>query len=132
MSKGLEALKRIKSRYNDRVCIDILEDFDLVEKELEDLDTIKEIFSQYGLEYKLTLAREALLLLKQYQGSYGVRGQALITKKLKALEAIKRNPILIIRLLTNNATYKYVVEVTNENERPTQEEWDLLKEELKK
>lgn len=36
MNKGLEALKRIKSRYNDRVCIDILEDFDLVEKELKD------------------------------------------------------------------------------------------------
>jgi len=45
MSKeGLEALKRIKSRYNDRVCIDILEDFDLVEKELKALKIIVSIF----------------------------------------------------------------------------------------
>lgn len=36
MNKGLEALKEIKSHYNDRVCIDILEDFDLVEKELKE------------------------------------------------------------------------------------------------
>ena len=41
MSKGLDALKRIKSRYNDRVCIDILEDFDLVEKEIKALEIIK-------------------------------------------------------------------------------------------
>lgn len=53
-----------------------------------------------------------------------------IEQELTALDAIKRNPILIISLLTNNATYKYVVEVTNESERPTQEEWDLLKEVL--
>lgn len=54
----------------------------------------------------------------------------IIYKELKALEAIKRNPMLIIHLLTNNATYKHVVEVTNESERPTQEEYDLLKEVL--
>lgn len=53
-----------------------------------------------------------------------------IEQELTALDAIKRNPMLIISLLTNNATYKYVVEVTNESERPTQEEWDLLKEVL--
>ena len=42
IKEGLEALKRIKSRYNDRVCIDILEDFDLVEKELKALEIVKE------------------------------------------------------------------------------------------
>lgn len=100
MSKGLEALDRLINEvekdsrtasflFHDTVSWD--EDKELVKEELEDLETIKEIFSDYGLEYKLTLVREALLLLKQYQGSYGVRGQALITKKLKALEIIKNH-----------------------------------------
>ena len=61
---------------------------------------------------------------------YDLEQFVIIEKELKALEIIKRNPILIIRLLTNNATYKYVVDVTNESERPTQEEWNLLKEVL--
>lgn len=118
---------------------------DIIKKALregEDLDTIKEVFSQYGLEYKLTLVREALLLLKQYQGTYGVRGQALITKKLKALEIIKEKMVdarALIEILEDEWTWEqYMDEEDDRNtgghqfsrDRLTQEEYDLLKEVL--
>ena len=90
MSKGLEALKEYRKQQQG-VCVHADDYLDIIEEELKDLDTIKEIFSYYGLEYKLASIREALLLLKQYQGSHGVIGQALITKKLKALEIIKEH-----------------------------------------
>ena len=50
MSKGLEAFKRIKSRYNDRVCIDILEDFDTIEKELKEHEQYKAIEEELGID----------------------------------------------------------------------------------
>ena len=131
MSIGLEKLKTIR-HIHDMECgkdESINKDFDIIEKELEDLDTIKEIFSWYGLEYKLTIVREALLLLKQYQGSYGVRGQALITKKLKAFEIIKEKEINVFIFLHSGdlETYNDMVE---DNRKLSQEEYDLLKEVL--
>ena len=44
MNKALEALERIKSHYNDRVCIDILEDFDLIETALKRLEQLERAF----------------------------------------------------------------------------------------
>ena len=51
-----------------------------------------------------------------------------IVKKAQAFDIIKRNPMLVIKLVTSNATYQYVVETMNESERPTKEEYDLIKE----
>lgn len=72
---GLEALKRIKSRYNDRVCIDILEDFDLVEKELKafeiiknkniSMECLKRAIKREGLEWYNSLCRFPIERLTQ-------------------------------------------------------------------
>ena len=56
MSKGLEALKRIKSRYNDRVCIDILEDFDTIEKELKEHEQHKAIEKEFSINLNTVFA----------------------------------------------------------------------------
>ena len=110
MNRGLEALKVLvmssTTIFNTKE--QIKNAIDTIEKELKESENYKVIYRlEHEKNQQLTQAN---------------------LKMSKTLEAIKRNPILIIRLLTNNATYKYVVEVTNENERPTQEEWDLLKE----
>lgn len=62
MNKGLEALKRIKSHYNDRVCIDILEDFDIIEKELKEHEQYKAIEEKIGcpLEVLLQVFRKGI------------------------------------------------------------------------
>ena len=145
MSKGIEAITSPVStelKNGKQFYTYTKEDVEAIEKELQDLDTIKELFSQYGLEYKLTSVREALLLLKQYQGSFGVRGQALITKKLKALEIIKKKKVDVrafIEILEKGWTWEQYMEEENDkntgghqfsNDRLTQEEYDLLKEVL--
>ena len=65
MSKELEALKRIKSHYNDRVCIDILEDFDLIEtalKRLEEIETTTPSVLREDISKKL----KALEIIREY------------------------------------------------------------------
>ena len=54
MNKELEALKQIKSHYNDRVCIDILEDFDLIETALKRLEEFEKAFDSLSKEDEKT------------------------------------------------------------------------------
>ena len=108
MNKELEALKRIKSHYNDRVCIDILEDFDLIESALKRLETLE--------EEKQSFDRQ-------------------LEKKLKALEIIKEKSVDVGFLQWHSSVdsyNSYIVEHawTKHTRTLTQGEFDLLKEVL--
>lgn len=110
MSKGLESLERIKSRYNDRVCIDILEDFDLVEKELKEYEEMKAIKGTTTFDKAI----EDTL----------INACPNVAKKLKALEVIK--PLVD---LTKGTNYCWLWLGLN-GVQISQEEFDLLKEVL--
>ena len=66
MSEGLKELKEIELKWQYGV-FTFIPNFEIIEKELEDLDTIKKIFDDYGLPFELTTLREAVFLLKQLQ-----------------------------------------------------------------
>jgi hypothetical protein len=97
MSEGLDLIKRQQPEIIDgfptgNIFIGVTkEELTELEKELEDLDTIKKIFADYGLSFKLTTLREAVFLLKQLQNEKSQCWDNAL-KKLKALEIIKKMP----------------------------------------
>lgn len=126
MSKGLEALHhpRIELARID-ISTEGLHDiaympfyktkqYTAIEEELNDLDTIKKIFNDYGLEFKLTTLREAVFLLKQLQGEKSQCWDNAL-KKLKAFDIIRKSGYISIdEMLSQN----YI----------TRKEYDSLKE----
>lgn len=112
----LQALERIKSHYNDRVCVDILEDFDLIETALKRLEKIETTTH--------SVLRED------------------IVKELKALEIIKKKRVnvdALIKYIKTNAVddiplcwYNEYIALFEEDRCLTEEEYDFLKEVLEK
>ena len=130
IKEAKESLERIKGHFDPKEIVqkDLFNnDFSNIEQALNDLESIKEIFNDYDLgKYKVTSIREALLLLKQYPGSYGVRGQKLISNKLNVLEVI-----------FENLKYGYVFVGFDRENKPrfafaTEKQNDLIKEWLEK
>ena len=111
------------------------EDVDNISQVIDDSDSIKKIFDDYNLgEYKLTSIREALLLLKQYQGEYGLRGQKLISNKLNVLEILKKKRVDCFEEVCEVHNYyeycDYMSCYKPEKELLTKTEFDLIKEVL--
>lgn len=115
MSKELQALERIKSHYKDKVCIDVLDDFDIIETALKKYEepTSKPIML-CGRTHGYT---QALIdyICKNYKE---VKITNLVDeKKRKAVEVIKEKKWLIEDIL--NAFIE------------DKEKYDLLKEVFK-
>ena len=82
MSKELQALERIKSHYKDKVCIDVLDDFDIIETALKKYEHSQQ---QRELYFKQAKELKSIELGNQ--------------KKLKTLEIIKEKKWLVEDIL---------------------------------
>lgn len=144
MSKDLtplQALKRIKSHYNDKVCIDILEDFDLIEtalKRLEKNDNTRLIIvgnpspdeSVVEKTYK-----QGMFISNLEQCEIKPLFEEETEKKLKALEIINNKQVDMKELLGFfewGEGFSYYNEYRRKEEKLTQEEYKILKEVLEK
>lgn len=123
MSKGLKELKEIELKWQYGV-FTFIPNFEIIEKELKDLDTIKKIFDDYGLPFKLTTLREAVFLLKQLQSEKSQCWDNAL-KKLKALEIIKNIGILKpYETIGGQCWLETICDAT----KITKDNYDLLKE----
>lgn len=143
-STPLQALERIKSHYKDKVCIDVLDDFDIIETTLEDYEklTSKPIML-CGRTHGYT---QALIdtICKNYKE---VKVTNLVDeKKLKALKIIDDCDVDVwllkhcdysnycrVRRLCLESTGNADVDDSGKEviNLPTEEEFDFLKEVLK-
>ena len=128
MNKGLEALKRLTRTLDLDGSVHrqlIIEDKEVIEKELKDYELCEEVLNSYGLN--LTNFREACLLLAMLKGEG--RNIHDINKQLKALEIISEKRVQVGGLL-----YGSCLEGYNKGReiayQLSQEEYNLLKEVL--
>ena len=127
MAEGLKKLERIKGHFNPKDIVNkelFEEDFNVIEKELKELEEHEEILN----DYNLTLAdfREACLLLAQWR-SAGLNW-ADYEKQKKALEIIRDKQVAVDELLRCADCEDYN-DFAGSNSL-TQEEYELLKEVL--
>ena len=122
MSKELQALERIKSHYKDKVCIDVLDDFDIIETSLKENETLKECYKNElnNTAYYNNLAlkyKRALEIIKNKKINVG----SFIQCSNEPYEEYKES-----WKFWHKGSFKNLVD-----ELLTQEEYELLKEILK-
>ena len=127
MSEGLKELKQIELKWQYGV-FTFIPNFEIIEQELKEAETYKEILNDYGL----TLAnfREACLLLAQWK-SAGLCW-ADYERQKEALNIIKEKQVNVSALLELDTLEEYndYCDMVSGCKHLTQEEYDLLKEVL--
>lgn len=122
MSKELQALERIKSHYKDKVCIDVLDDFDIIETALVEKE---EIFENHNIK-SFTELNERLCDYNELKFDDDIK-----QKKLKAFEIIKKKSVNIGLIKDKECTLEiYNTMMLLKEWQLTQEEYDLLREVL--
>ena len=144
----LEALERIKSHYNDKVCVDVLDDFDIIETALKRLavyetfgllDEKDDVDKLTDIKGKLTYVDRVMdtqerLLASVSSDEIRILNSVLnsqirnLKKKLKALEIIKK--IVKIVDYSDHTIANGNLVILQGGEIKTREEYDLLKEVL--